>query len=402
LKLAILTQYYPPDMGAPQARLSELARRFISRGHEVSVITAMPNYPTGRVLDGYGGALRREIREGVSVLRTFIYPSQSAALLPRVASYLSFAASSAIVAPFLAGSADFLLVESPPLLLGPTAWWLSGWAGARLIFNVSDLWPESAVHVGVLRRDSGAFRAAAALEAFCYRRAWLVTGQSKTIVADIDRRFPEVRTYHLSNGADTSRFTPSARTGTARTALGGEDGTVVLYAGLHGLAQGLDQVLEAADRLRERPGLRFVFVGDGPEKQSLIARAERAGLRNVMFLPPRPFAEVPALLASADVIVVPLKSEIPGAVPSKLYEAMASGRPTVMIGAGEPAEIVRRHDAGAVVAPGDVEALARAIEAFAAGDEDARAAGANARRAAVAHFDRDAICARFIDYLEAA
>lgn len=402
MKLTILSQYYPPEVGAPQARLSDLARRFRARGHDVSIVTAMPNYPGGRVHDGYGGLLRREMRDDMPVIRTFVYPSQSPALVPRLASYGSFAASSAVLAlPFLRRS-DFLMVESPPLFLGPTGWWLSLVTRARLIFNVSDLWPESAVHVGVLRRESRAFRAAARLEAFCYRRAWLVTGQSRTIVDDIQARFPAQRTFHLSGGVDTTRFRPDAGGRSARQVLGGEGGTVVLYAGLHGIAQGLSQLLEAALRLRQLPGLRFVLIGDGPEKRDLMARATSQGLTNVTFLPSMPHGDMPGVLASADIIAVSLRSAIPGAVPSKLYEAMASGRPVAFVGSGEAAEIVRSGGAGVVVAPGEVAALERSLRLLAADTTRAKTLGENGRRVAVEQFDRGRISARFIDYLEAA
>jgi colanic acid biosynthesis glycosyl transferase WcaI len=375
------------------------ATRVAARGHQVTILTGMPSYPAGRVMAGYGGLFRREKTEGISILRACVYPTQRAERVPRLANYFSFAASSAVMGTALLREADYVMVESPPLFLGPTGWWLSLRAGARMIFNVSDLWPESAVSLGLLRRESRAFRVAADLESFCYRRAWLVTGQSHSTVADIQRRFPDVRTYHLSNGVDTSRFGPDHRSDAARRTLGSAS-TIVLYGGLHGLAQGLDQVLGAAEHLRHEPDVQFVLIGEGPEKAALMRAAVERGLSNVTFFPGRPFAELPSLLASADILVVPLRSEIPGAVPSKLYEAMASGRPTVLVASGEPAEIVRTHGAGIAVPPGDVAGIAQAILQLRDANA-ARGAGERARRAAQAHFNRDIICARFIDLLEA-
>jgi glycosyltransferase involved in cell wall biosynthesis len=186
----------------------------------------------------------------------------------------------------------------------------------------------------------------------------------------------------------------------ARKALGGPDGTVVLYAGLHGLAQGLEQLVEAAARLRDQSQFRLVLVGDGPEKAKLVEDARRRGLTNIDFLEPRTFAEMPGLLAAADVIVVPLKAAIPGAVPSKLYEAMASGRPTVLVGTGEAAEVVREHDAGIVVDPGDVDSLVAAIRQLGSSPDLCKRLGESGRRGACESFDRDKICGRFIDHLE--
>src|SRR5580765_1102745 len=243
MRLTILTQYYPPEIGAPQNRLSDLAGRLVDAGHEVEVLTAMPSYPRGEIYPGYGGLFSHEQKNGIRVLRTFIYPTHSAAFLPRLLNYFSFMFSSAFLGSFLLRRADYLLVESPPLFLGVAAIWLSWLKRAKLIFNVSDLWPDSAVHLGIISKDSYAYVICSHLESFCYRQAWLVTGQSNGILQDICVRFADIRTFFLSNGADTMTFTPERRTTESRNRLANGDKFVILYAGLHGLAQGLDQIL---------------------------------------------------------------------------------------------------------------------------------------------------------------
>lgn len=401
MHLTVLTQYYPPEIGAPQARLSELAAHFVCRGHIVTVLTAMPNYPTGKIYSGYGGLLRREQQGGVNVIRTFIYPTQNASFLRRMTNYLSFTLSSIITGSVLLSRADYLMVESPPLFLGLSGAWLSRLKHARLIFNVSDLWPESAVRLGVLQSKGLSFRTSAWLEEFCYRWAWLITGQSKSILANIRERFPDRATFHLSNGADTTRFHPNRQTDEARGSLKGNGRSVALYAGLHGLAQGLDQVLAAAAAIRDECGLQFVLIGDGPEKQALLEQAKKRNLSNVRFLDPRPADEIPALIASADVILVPLKMYIPGAVPSKLYEAMASGKAVVLLADGEAADIVRQYKAGIVVKPGDIKGLIQALRTLNDQPSLRRTLGQNGRRAAEQYFDRTKIATRFIEQLEA-
>jgi len=299
--------------------------------------------------------------------------------------------------------ADYWLVESPPLFLGLSGLWLNRLKGARLIFNVSDLWPESAVRLGVLESDSLAFRWSSRLEALCYERAWLVSGQSQSTVSSIKERFPQCPTYHFSNGVDTQVFRQGRATAAARTMLLGESEEgrfVALYAGLHGLAQGLEQILEVAKAFRSDPRLGFVLVGDGPEKSALMDQAKEANLANVRFLDPCPASEIPALLAAADALLVPLKRHIPGAVPSKLYEAMASERPTVLVATGEPADLVRRYGAGIVVDPGDIESLAAALEKLQGSPELRQVYGENGRKAAERHFDRQVIVDRFLDFLE--
>ncbi|MCA9500642.1 MAG: glycosyltransferase family 4 protein [Nitrospira sp.] len=400
MKITFLTQYYPPEVGAPQARLSELAKNFIKNGHSVCVLTAMPNYPSGKIYQGYGGLLRREQIDGVNVIRTFVYPTQKANLIHRLTNYFTFVFSSAIMGCFLLKSTDFLLVESPPLFLGISASLLSKLKRTRMIFNVSDLWPESAVELGVLDKNSFAYRLSARLEKFCYQQAWLITGQSKSIMDDIRTRFPDRPTFHLSNGVDTQLFHPGRRTKEACEIMGSGTNCVVLYAGLHGLAQGLEQALAAAEQVRTEVNLKFVFIGSGPTKKSLVEQAKQGDLNNVCFLESRPAREIPALVAAADIVLVPLKMYITGAVPSKLYEAMASGRPVILIAGGEAAEIVRDHQTGMVVEPGDVASLVQAIRTLYAQPDLRKTLGENGRRVAEQYFDRTTIAGRFIDHLE--
>lgn len=405
MRIGILTQYYPPEMGAPQARLSHLAGQCAAGGHEVVVLTGMPNYPTGRVFPGYGGLWRREVREGVTVVRCFLYPTQKTGLLPRLLSYFSFVLSSLLIGLFALGRLDYLLTESPPLFLGISGYFLSRRTGARWIFNVSDLWPESAVHLGAVREGFG-LRAATALEGFCYRKAWLVTGQSREILDNIRSRFPSIPVYHLSNGVDTDLFRPERRTAAARARLldgarEPERACIALYAGLHGMAQGLEQLLEAAARLRDLDALWIVLVGEGPEKRRLIEKNRAMGLTRVRFLEALPREEMPALLASADLALVPLKMSLPGAVPSKIYEAMGAGVPLVLIADGEAASLVQRSGAGRVAAPGDLDAVASSIRELAADPALRERLGRAGRSAAERDFDRRVIARRFLERLEA-
>ena len=399
MRITFLTQYYPPEIGAPQGRLSALATAFQRQGHTVTVLTAQPNYPGGRIHSGYGGLLRREVRDGVNLLRTFIYPTQRADFLHRLTSYFSFVVSSAVLGTFYLERPDYLIVESPPLFLGLAGVWLSWVKRCPMIFNVADLWPETAVRLGVLRRRSLAHAISAQLERFFYRRARMVTGQTRAIIADIVGRFPWCRTYHLSNGVDAHRFNADRRTAAARAMLGPTDTCVAFYAGLHGLAQGLDRVLDAAALLTDTP-LRFVLMGDGPTKADLIRQARSRGLSNVTFLDARPTNDVPPLLAAADIVLVPLVTHIPGATPSKLYEAMASGRPLVLVAEGEPAAVVREHEAGLVVTPGDTAGLASALQRLSHDAALRQILGANGRRTAERLFNQGEIDARFVAFLE--
>jgi glycosyltransferase involved in cell wall biosynthesis len=183
--------------------------------------------------------------------------------------------------------------------------------------------------------------------------------------------------------------------------LGSEGQFVAVYAGLHGHAQGLNQVLEAAHVLASDFRFRFVLIGDGPEKRRLQVLANEMRLSNVRFLDPLPHSEIPAILAASDVILVPLVGHITGAVPSKIYEGMASGRPLVVIAHGEPADIVREHRVGLTVRPNDIQGLADALRKLGEGVELSQSLGENGRNTAVQYFHRKDILERFTRFLTA-
>ncbi|MEJ2648328.1 MAG: glycosyltransferase family 4 protein, partial [Sedimentisphaerales bacterium] len=250
MKFIIHTQYYIPEIGAPQARLSELAEKMLAGGHEVTVITALPNYPLGQLYAGFGGIFKREVRNGVSIIRTWIYPTKSVELLPRLFNYFSFVISSLLLGILFLPRADYLITESPPLFLGISGFLLSRLKRAKWIFNVSDLWPESAVRLGVIG-EGFPLTISEKLELFCYQKAWLVTGQSAEILRGVKHKCPKGNTFHLSNGVDSTLFRPELRSGDLHNELGEGVECVAIYAGLHGIAQGLNQIIEAARMLND-------------------------------------------------------------------------------------------------------------------------------------------------------
>jgi len=390
LKILFHTQYYPPEIGAPQTRLHELAVRLVRYGFDVTVLTAMPNYPLGKIYAGYGGFFREEVIDGVRVLRAGIYPSQSASFLPRLLSYFSFVFSSLFVGLLKVPSTDIVITESPPLFLGISGYLLSRFKRGLWVFNLSDLWPQSAQELGIISANGWGYRLSLFLEAFLYKKAWLVSAQSRESVQDVQSRFPTVQTYHLPNGVDTNFFQPGN--------VPENNAFRVVYAGLHGLAQGLEQIVHSAQILRGE-NIEFVLVGDGPEKQGLINMARDRGLSNVHFLSPVSKNQVPEILRTADALLVPLKVHLTGAVPSKLYESMAMGKPVLLVAQGESASIVHKSGCGMVVTPGDVDALAQAILFMKANPGKSAQMGQNGRQAAVQNHDRDAIAKHFAEFL---
>ena len=391
-QILIHSQYYPPEIGAPQVRLSELAERLSKQDIQVTVLTAMPNYPLGKIHSGYRGFVQVEQKERICVIHGWIYPTQSASFIPRLVNYFSFVLSSLILGILMVKKVDYVFTESPPLFLGIAGYLLSRVKRARWIFNVSDLWPESAVRLGVVKSGGIAFHVSEWLESFCYRKAYIVSGQSKSILENISKRFQNTRTYHLSNGADTKLFHPNGH-------IRGNK-TLAIYAGLHGLAQGLDQVLLAASNLEDLQSFQIDFIGDGPEKKKLLSLHHDLKLQNVRFLDPLPRTQMPSAIEVADFCIIPLKLYLPGAVPSKLYEAMASSKAVVLIAEGEAAEIVQETGCGIVVQPGDINSLSSALRFMHAHPEECKRMGAAGRKAATEHFDREAIVNSFALFLQ--
>lgn len=408
MKITILTQYYPPEFGAPARIFAQLANCLAERGHEVTVLTAQPNYPTGQIYEGYGGLLTQETQGKINVIRTYIKPSQEGILQVRhrILKYLSFVFSSLTAGTFMLPETDYLMVVSPPLLLGLSGLWLNFLKGSRLIFNVSDLHPESAVRLGVMQKNSMAFRLSELLEKTCYQKAWLVTGATTEIVKDIQTRFPMVSTFHLSNGVNTNEFQPQAAINSECKLVSDLEQFknrnrefIVCYSGLHGIAQDLSQIIEAAQILKKEK-YRFVFVGEGVGKQHLQAKVKSLNLSNVSFYPAQCKTNLPGILCAADVVVIPLKTHLPGAVPSKTYEAMACGKPIVMLACGEAADLVEKHRLGFAVRPNDTAGLVTALRELKANPILCTQFGQNGRRVSEEIYDHQKIYYSFIDFLE--
>jgi glycosyltransferase involved in cell wall biosynthesis len=394
----ILTQYFPPEMGAAAVRLSELGERLIDLNWDVQVLTALPNYPSGRIFQGYNS--HAPVCEKVGRMRTArvpLCPAQSG-FIKRLRCYFSFVLSATRYGPKLCPRPDLLFVESPPLFISLAARYLSKQWRCPYVFNVSDLWPESAVRVGLVKPGLLTWMAER-LELGTYRRAAGVTGQASDIIESVRLRSPCVPAEIITNGVDCTRFGRSKADEAARGLLGPGPGPVFLYAGLLGLAQGLDQLLDIAKSLpAEMPG-RVVLIGEGPERRRLEKRIEAERINRVKSLGPQPRERIPALLAAANVAVITLGMSIPGAVPSKIYEAMASGLPILLIADGEAARRVREAGCGLTVLPGDINEAAASFCKLVRDPGLCRRLGDSGRAAAEKVYNRDFIAQRLDRFL---
>jgi len=348
-KVVILTQYFPPEMGAPQARLYETALGLKTLGWEVQIISALPNYPTGRIFVTYKYSIYwKEEIGGLQVRRFWIFASNSRQTLPRIVNMASFALSSFFSVFFLwRFKPTYLIVESPPLLTGLSGLILSRLSGAKLVLNISDIWPLSAAELGAIHKGSKFYRGLEGLERFLYRQAYGCLGQSEEIVRHVSRNGAR-QAKLFRNGVDANRFVVEDKRCY-------EKPLKMVYAGLLGVAQGIFELCRELDL--ESGNIEFHIYGSGAERKLIeeyLKNSEKAGI----FLHESiDREEVPAVLSKHHLTLIPLKKPIYGAVPSKIYEAMAAGLPILFAGGGEGASIVSEYKVGWTCEPSDYHAM---------------------------------------------
>ena len=401
MKILVVCHFFPPEVGAPQARLSEMARVWSEASDQVMVLTGMPNHPTGVVPERYRRRMRaQETVDGYSIVRTWLYATPNEGTLKKSLGHLSFMVSSFVLGLRPTGKADVVVVSSPTFFSVFSAWALARCKRAALVVEVRDLWPALVVELGVLR-NRWVIRLLEALELAAYRAAGAVVVVTEGFRDDlVSRGVPAAKLHVIPNGADLDRFAVTVANDQARLELGAEPGeTLVLYIGAHGICHGLESVADAAAELRREP-VHFAFVGEGAGKDGLEARIRDLGLRNVTLRDGVAREEVPRLLAAADICLVPLR-DVPlltSFIPSKMFEYMAASKAVIGSVRGESARILEA--AGAVVVePEDSTALAEAVRDLAVDPQRRTAMGRRSRGYVARHFDRKALAGRYRDIL---
>lgn len=380
VRFLILTQYYAPEIGAPQVRLRGLTGALRDMGHEVEVVTALPNYPTGKVFPSYRGRFYcRETVGGIVVHRTWIYAAKGAGV-KRMLNYLSFTFSS-LWALGKCKRPDFLFVESPPLFLSIPGYIMSRFWRTEMIFNIADLWPDSAKELQLIENPL-LLKMGKYLERWSYNVSSKINAVTRGIQQRlIEKGVPQSKILFLPNGADIKLFRPQKPDEELSRNLKIDGKKIIIYAGNHGYIHGMDTILEAAELLANRPDIVFLLIGDGSEKNRLQELARARSIDNVKFMDPAA-PEFIARLYSLALAGLSTVRDIPifrGGRPSKIFPAMASGVPVIYCGAGEGAGLVARAQAGVVIPPQNPQALAEGIVALADNPDLARTLGKNGR-----------------------
>lgn len=343
MRILLLSDNYPPETNAPAARTSEHAALWAAAGHQVTVITCAPNYPTGRVYPGYRNVpLSVTWQRGVRVIRIWTYMAPNAGFFRRILDFVSFAMGATVVGTLL--PFDVLVATSPQFFTAVAGGAVGLLRRKPWVFEVRDLWPESIRAVGAM--GSGrAFRILEAMELFLYQRAARVVVVTRRFRANlISRRVRSDKVFVVPNGANTKLFKALA----PPRAVSCQGRMTVGYVGTHGMAHGLDFVLGVA---RKEPAIRFMFVGEGAEKRRLIRLS--GDLHNVKFLNPVPKTKIPDILSSLDYALVNLKDTptFRTVIPSKIFESAAMGVPILIGVDGEAREIIDQFGAGLFYEP---------------------------------------------------
>jgi glycosyltransferase involved in cell wall biosynthesis len=404
LHILVFHQYYlgPGEPGG--SRFNEFARMWSAAGHKVTIVAGTLNYTTGQAASKYRG--RWNVRESdgdVVVWRCHVPATYAKGYAGRMWAFFGFTLS-ALTAAFRAARPDVVIASSPPLITAIPAYAAAKRFSVPWLFEIRDLWPESVVEMGAIRRGSLLARLLFALEKWAYRAAARVNVLTPAFRDNILKRriIPEEKLVFIPNGADVRLFFPGSRDNAVRRELGWGDRTVVLYTGAHGRTNRLGQLIDTARMLSSRPDILIACVGDGPDRVELQARAEREGLRNIRFYGPQPKEAMPDFVNAADIGAAVLGDDpiFHLVYPNKVFDYMACERPTLLAIDGVARNLVcDQAQAGVFVQPENAADIARGIERL-ADDAALRAElGRNGRQWVLTHATRDALSKRYLEVL---
>lgn len=403
MRILYISQYFPPEMGAPSARVHELSREWVRSGHEVSVLTGFAHHPTGKKATSDNWRItRREVVDGIDVIRSYVWATPNRGVAKRMISYASFMTSATLIGFLRIAQPDVVIATSPQLLCGIAGYLLAKRFRAPFVLEVRDLWPESILAVEAMQ-DNPIIRALKGLARFLYNHANRIVTVGNGYKQEICERHGisldamEV----VPNGIDTSLFAPLKSENEVRREFGWGDRFVVLYLGTHGMAHALHSVLDAAAQLRDQSQILFAFVGEGAEKDNLKKMAEIRKLSNVQFIDQQPKHRVPFFYDACDLGLVTLRAAklFQTVLPSKIFEFLGMAKPIVLTVDGEARRLVEQAQAGWYVPPENPEALCRAVLESYQNQEVLAGMGTRGREYVAAHFTREKLASQYLETL---
>ncbi|CAM4054501.1 glycosyltransferase family 4 protein [Gillisia hiemivivida] len=400
MKLLFLTDNFPPEVNAPANRTYEHCKEWVEKGVDVTVITCNPNFPKGRVYDGYKNKLyQKETIDGIKVIRVWSYITANEGFVKRILDYISFAITSFFAGLFI--KTDLIIATSPQFFTAVSGCGLAFFKRKKWVFEVRDLWPESIIAVGAMERNR-AIRIFEWLEKKLYQSAdhiVVVTDTFKKKIAARGINPDKISVY--KNGANLELFKPQAKNTALENELGLKDKFVFAYIGTHGMAHGLSFILNAIKPLeKSHPEFAFLFIGDGAEKKTLVKQAEDLKLQNAVFVDSVSKKQIVDYLSVMDVALVNLKKSdtFKTVIPSKIFEAAAMEKPILLGLEGETKGIIEQYDAGVCFTPEDQDSFFKAVKSI-TGKEKYQETLEGSKKL-VKDFDRSKIAAKMLECLK--
>jgi glycosyltransferase involved in cell wall biosynthesis len=399
MKIVYVSHYFSPEIGAPSARIYEMAQAWLEMGHQVEVITGFPNHPRGEIYPGYQSQkYTKEEMDGIVVHRVWTYITPNRGLIKRTLGHISLWFSALLFGAKHVKNPDVVIGTSPTLFCVMAARRLALRNKVPFVMEVRDLWPGIFIDLGVIK-NLFIIKVLEQWELWMYRQADKIVTVTDGFRENISERGIQAdKIFTIPNGADLVKFMPGDRSSPLANELNLEDKFVVLYLGAHSLSQGLDVVLNAVQALSDIDEIAFLFVGAGNKKAELMERAKREKIDNITFHPPISKDHVPSYYNLADICLVPLR-DVPlfdTFIPSKMFEIMAMGKPIVASLRGEAARIMESSGGAIITAPEDSRAIAQAIKKLFDDSHSRELMGQNGRKFVEANYGRRSLASEYL------
>jgi len=402
MKIVVICHYFPPEIGAPSARLYEMSKRWVELGNEVHVVTCFPNHPTGIIPDEYKGLkYKLENMDGIHVHRNYVYATPNKGFIKKTLGHISFMFSAVFFSMKKIDKPDVIITSSPTFFSIFSGYWYSLRKKADFVLEIRDLWPAAMIELGVMK-EGFVTKVLEKMELFFYRkskRLIMVTQSFKDNV--INRGISGDKVHVITNGVNQELFYPKEKNQEIINKYNLQDKFVISYVGAHGISQNLSTILEVAKKLSTYKNIEFVFVGEGAEKDKLKQIVREEELANVQFIDAQPKEIIPEFYNSSDLCLIPLKNIelFKTFIPSKMFEIMACGVPIVASLEGEAAQILEDSKAALVVQPDNPNEIARAIEELINDKEKYSQMKANGPEFVEKNYSRNKLAERYLELI---
>ncbi len=403
MHILFLSHYFPPEVNAPATRTYEHCKHWVEMGHSVTVISCVPNHPMGRVYSGFKNRFyHQEEVAGIKVIRLLTYVTANAGFFKRTLNYLLYMVMTILVAPWIAKT-DVVVSTSPQFFNGLAGYFVAAIKRAPWCLEIRDLWPDSITAVGATHNKT-IIKLLEGLERFVYRKADHIVAVTYSFEQHIIRKGadPSAITV-IRNGVDFDVFKVQKKNQQFAQRLGLANKFVASYVGTHGMAHGLDVILDAAELCRQDNDLVFLMVGDGAEKQRLLAEKNSRRLDNLIMLDQQDKSKMPDIWSVSDLSLVLLKKQdvFLTVIPSKIFESMAMKKPIILGVQGEAQALIEEAQAGICIMPQDAHQLVQAVRQLQTEQDKYQNCAEAGYRYAKTHFDRSLLATQYEQVLRA-